>query len=216
MAGQYRYISIDVECIASGTRHWDRVPAKVSVVDQHERIVFDSCIMPPAAPVSYLTRLTGLTQNDFVNVPPLEQVVGMLRAQQLFAPDVILVGQSIEGDIKWLGLQQGVDYAGAYDLAELFSIPTKPGSKFPFIKFSLRHEVLHLLEIDIQETVHSPAMDALYSMKLFNRYANADENYLRAVKDTLRRAPKKPSFAKENPVVDGVCMSGGPACKCVQ
>lgn len=57
--------------------------------------------------------------------------------------------------------------------------------KSPFIIFSLRHEVLYLFGIDIQDGQHDPAKDALYSMKLFLRYRHSTNNEMRKVRDLL-------------------------------
>lgn len=75
--------------------------------------------------------------------------------------------------------------------------------------FSLRHCCIHLLDIDIQENAHNPIMDAKFSLILFNKYRCAPPPLLRAIRDTLHRAPPTPSFAAENPLVGGVVLSIG-------
>ena len=73
--------------------------------------------------------------------------------------------------------------------------------------FSLRHCCINLLDIDMQESAHDPVMDAKYSLLLFNKYRSAPPVMLRAVRDSLHRSPVTASFASENPVLDGVCLS---------
>lgn len=73
--------------------------------------------------------------------------------------------------------------------------------------FSLRHCCIHLLDTDIQKEAHDPVMDAKYSLILFRKYRCASPELLRAVRDSLHRAPPTPSFAAENPIVDGVVLS---------
>ena len=73
--------------------------------------------------------------------------------------------------------------------------------------FSLRHSCIHLLDVDIQEKAHNPIMDAKYSLLLFRKYKSASPELLRAVRDSLHRAPPTPSFAAENPVLGGVVLS---------
>ncbi len=73
--------------------------------------------------------------------------------------------------------------------------------------FSLRHCCIHLLDVDIQEKAHNPIMDAKYSLLLFRKYKSASPELLRAVRDSLHRAPPTPSFAAENPVLGGVVLS---------
>jgi len=73
--------------------------------------------------------------------------------------------------------------------------------------FSLRHCCIHLLNVDIQEGAHDPVMDAKYSLMLFEKYKDKSPSMMRAVRDSLHRVKATASFASENPVVDGVCLS---------
>eukprot|EP00562_Extubocellulus_spinifer_P032654 CAMPEP_0178729234 /NCGR_PEP_ID=MMETSP0699-20121125/28856_1 /TAXON_ID=265572 /ORGANISM="Extubocellulus spinifer, Strain CCMP396" /LENGTH=441 /DNA_ID=CAMNT_0020381137 /DNA_START=2671 /DNA_END=3996 /DNA_ORIENTATION=+ len=73
--------------------------------------------------------------------------------------------------------------------------------------FGLRHCCVHLLSVDMQSSHHDPVDDARYSILLFNKYRTAEPPLLRAVRDSLHRAPITPGFSVKNPVVDGVCMS---------
>lgn len=73
--------------------------------------------------------------------------------------------------------------------------------------FSLRHCCIHLLGDDIQDGSHDPVKDAKYSLLLFNKYRKAPVAMLRAVRDSLHRAPQTPSFASMNPVLDGVVLN---------
>ena len=52
--------SIDVECVATGTRHCDRDVAKIAIVDCLCDVVFESYVKPEKEVVSYLTQLTGI------------------------------------------------------------------------------------------------------------------------------------------------------------
>ncbi len=73
--------------------------------------------------------------------------------------------------------------------------------------FSLRHCCLNILNEDIQGAAHDPVLDAKYSLLLFQKYKNAPVALLRAVRDSLHRSRPTASFASENPVVEGVCLS---------
>ena len=52
------HFCIDVECIASGLSHLDRVPAQISLVDQYEQCLLNVYIRPAVPVASYLTPLT--------------------------------------------------------------------------------------------------------------------------------------------------------------
>ena len=73
--------------------------------------------------------------------------------------------------------------------------------------YSLRHCCINLLHVDIQGAAHDPVMDAKYSLMLFEKYKDKSPAMLRAVRDSLHRVKATASFASENPVVDGVCLS---------
>jgi len=81
------------------------------------------------------------------------------------------------------------------------------GFRTKYRLFSLRHTALVLLSVDVQSSTHDPAIDAKYSVVLFNKYRESGPPQLRAVRDSLHRAPPTPGFAAGMPVCDGVCMS---------
>mmetsp|Transcript_33651 Transcript_33651/g.39201 ORF Transcript_33651/g.39201 Transcript_33651/m.39201 type:complete len:481 (-) Transcript_33651:65-1507(-) len=92
---------------------------------------------------------------------------------------------------------------------DLGALPDDKNLPFPtrYRTFSLRHCCKNLLYVDIQKSAHNPIMDAKYSLLLYHKYRSATPEMLRAVRDSLHRAPVTASFASENPVVDGVVLS---------
>merc|ERR1712151_1442724 len=155
----------------------------------------------PAYVVSYLTPLTGLSKLlcSSEKAKPLDDVIMLVKEH--LPTNAVLVGQSIQNDIDWLGLEQGKDYREALDIAEIFrqripdNIPeivaqakANPNSTFydnnnddatptqqqfddddfptKYRLFSLRHTCLHLLNTDIQQSIHDPVIDAKYSLIL--------------------------------------------------
>jgi RNA exonuclease 4 len=80
----YRFFSIDVEAVATGVGHHDRSVAQISLIDQYEQVGFNNArgphsgkffmpfpivqpvlnayVKPDLPVVSYLTALTGLTE----------------------------------------------------------------------------------------------------------------------------------------------------------
>lgn len=58
----HQVFSIDVECVATGVQHNSRSVAQVALVDEWCRPVFNAFIKQDKPVVSYLTPLTGLTQ----------------------------------------------------------------------------------------------------------------------------------------------------------
>lgn len=230
------FYSIDVECIATGVGYANRFryPCRVALVEGENNILLDMVVRPKDvnAVVSYLTPLTGMTKDDcIIRGRSLEEVIQ--RVKELLPSNAILIGQAINHDITWLNLQKGKDFKDSFDISVMFRQALPDKRSINIIKndsakkglddseiealltpipiyyriFSLRHTCIHLLNVDIQDGIHNPVKDAKYSLILFNKYHRAAPSLLRAVRDTLNRAPLTPSFSSLNPVVDGVCMS---------
>merc|ERR1711862_98453 len=242
------FYSIDVEAIAVGYGHnpfLDRVAGRVAMVDDQDNVLVDEIVShDPKKIVSYLTPLTGLNKLVCTSekAKPLSHVVELVKER--LPTNAVLVGQSIQNDIKWLGLEEGKDFRESFDTAIIFRQrlpknlplivakakaegtpfssssqqenslellpPTQPfDDDLPtkYRVFSLRHTCLNLLNVDIQETSHNPVTDAKYSLILFHKYRKQSVPMIRAIRDSLHRAPPTPSFVQIYPVIDGVCLS---------
>ncbi len=136
------FFGLDVECVATGRRHDDRDVCIVAVVDQNEQVLLKKKVKPEKPVVSYLTPLTGVRAGDLDNAPTVASVIAEVKA--LLGPNAVLVGQSIKSDIKWLRLEQGVDYGRTIELSEMFKANNSRYGNFSF--FSLAHEANTLLQ----------------------------------------------------------------------
>ena len=156
-SGSKRYIAADVECVATGKRHDDRDVCLVAVVDANEKVILKRKVKPEKRIVSYLTPLTGVRQGDLDDGERLSDVIKEVKA--LLGPDVVLVGQGVKSDIKWLHLEEGKDYNSFVDLGQMFKAYNSRYGNYSF--FSLSHEantlirpgktiILHLITTSIQ------------------------------------------------------------------
>ena len=136
-----KFVSVDVECVATGRRHDARSVALVAVVDQEERVLFRKKVKPSEEVVSYITPLTGLRAGDLDDGEPLETVLEEVKG--VLGPDVVLVGQGIKNDVVWLKLSEGKDYKSTVELGELFKTFNPRYSSYNY--FSLSHEANTLL-----------------------------------------------------------------------
>jgi RNA exonuclease 4 len=221
VAGEALLFSIDVECVATGAGHLDRAVGRIAMVDREERCVFDVIVDPVKSGhrvASYLTRLTGLTKEQCDGGVELEEAVGKLK--EALPKSAVLVGQGIEHDIEWCKLAPGVDFASFVNIADIFKTrlpprldaagdPSPPDQPPRYRFFSLRHTCQQLLSVDMQSADHDPIADAAYSLRLFLRYRDMEGIGLRAVRDSIARAPPTPSFAEACPLIDGVVMGRG-------
>ena len=136
-----KFVSIDVECVATGNRHDARSVALVAVVDQDERVLLKKKVMPVEKVMSYLSPLTGLREGDLDDGEPLENVLEEVK--RVLGPDVVLVGQGVKNDVTWLQLREKEDYKCIVDLGELFKTYNPRYSNYNY--FSLSHEANTLL-----------------------------------------------------------------------
>lgn len=203
--------SIDVECVATGTGHNDRAPGEIAAVDAKGNAVFHRYVETPGM-VSYLTELTGLSEDKMAaarkegKVSTLDAAIEDLK--RVLPSDAVLVGSSIESDIRWLRLEPGRDFAHAVDLTKLFecfSPPTgRPGSQPRPIRFSLRALAMRLLgHRNFQIDEHDPMIDARVSTRLYTEFGchkaawNSAMAKLRVLAPVATRIPA---------VIDNVCM----------
>ena len=135
-----RLFSIDVECVASGRRHDERAVALIVVVDETEKVMLKRTVKQTHV-YSYLTGLTGVKPGDLDDGVPLEDAIRDVKA--IIGPDVVLVGQGVKSDIKWLDLKEGVDYKSSIDLAIMFKTYNARYNNYSM--FSLAHEANTLL-----------------------------------------------------------------------
>jgi len=138
----------------------------------------------------------------------IQEVKTFLRSNEL----PILVGQRPEGDIKWLTLEVGKDYASIFDLAPQFATQ-KNG--FPFF-FSLQQEAKILLGMDIGMPHHDAVQDSLASMKLFRLLQNEREKLQTFKKQLTQSAGFYPSTAQQLGFsYEGVCLSAMNPTRCI-
>lgn len=116
-----KYVSIDVECVATGPGHNDRAPCSVAIVDLDETELLNAFFRPTIPIFSYLTELTGIQESDLVGCGDTLEDVRPLIAKCL-GPDTVIVGQNPQGDIEWLNLKEGIDYDSLIDLSVVFEV----------------------------------------------------------------------------------------------
>lgn len=94
------FLSIDVECVATGCGHLDRTPVSIAIYNEAEDQLFFELIRPEIAVHNYLTPLTGFEAHQFQHARTFAEVMADVRSH--LGPKVVLVGQGIENDIRWL------------------------------------------------------------------------------------------------------------------
>jgi DNA polymerase III alpha subunit (gram-positive type) len=208
-----KYYSIDVECVATGTDHNSRAVAQISLVDQMEQVRLNLYVVPSQPVVSYLTPLTGITKAILEEKGvPLEEAISTLRAH--LPPDAVLVGQNIGKDVEWLNLRQGKDFESMMDLAGMYRTWNDKYKTWSI--FGQDHVAKVLLGWDNEGVAHDAVTDAVKSIRLFNHHQQLQQTpgAFEAAQQALLATPPAPSFAKRNPIFDGVCMGNRKQCSC--
>ena len=154
-----RYISVDVECVATGRRHDDRDVCFVAVVDDSEKVLLKKKVKPEKRIVSYLTPLTGFRAGDLDDGEKLSDVIAAVK--RILGPDVVLIGQNVQSDIKWLQLKEGTDYGEKVELSVMFRAYNRRFGKD--FTFSLQHEANTLLHGGAQ-IPDPPTYDSIRTM----------------------------------------------------
>lgn len=206
------YYSIDVECVATGTTHNARAVGQISLVDQYERGILNLYVKPAQPVVSYLSPLSGLTEEVLAREGmPLDQALQCLR---MYLPkEAILVGQNIQQDVSWLGLKEGVDFAELRDLAGLYRVWNPKYNSWSV--FGQDHVAKILLGWDVEGRAHNAVEDACKSIRLFHLFNKLkDTPEWDKAQAMLLAIPPGPSFAKRYPTFEGCCMGNRRTCTC--
>lgn len=186
-----RLMSVDVECVATGTGHNDRSPAWIALIDANLNEVFNEKIFVGNV-YDCLTYVSGIHDGELDNARPFDDVVKDLKVH--LGPDVVLVGQCAKTDIKWLGLRKNVDFKYFVDIAKLFS------SVHPIYRtvtyHSLKHEVNTLLWERQYNDPHDPAKDACNSIKLYLLWMNSSKKKRKSMQKKLILTKSEPSMTK--------------------
>ena len=206
--------SIDVECVATGVQHHDRAVAQISLVDAQCNPILNLYVRPDKPVVSYLTPLTGMTQEHLdAQGTDFASAVQTLRSQ--LPPSSVLVGQNILKDVEWLGLVRGTDFADMVDLSALLRCWNSRFNSYSY--FSQDHYAgVWLGNARTEADAHDAVADAILSMRLFGAYTSVqhDPAAVAAMAAKVIAVKPKPSFAVLNPTFEGCCMGNRKTCKC--
>ncbi|DBB14239.1 hypothetical protein WJX82_005037 [Trebouxia sp. C0006] len=206
------HFSIDVECVATGTDHNSRSVAQIALVDQFERVLLNVYVKPEQPVVSYLTPLTGLTQ-DLIEQQgvPFQQGIHYLKS---FLPaSAVLIGQNIGQDVRWLQLKEGRDFQALLDLAGIYRAWNTKYNTWSI--FGQDHVARVLMNYPVASN-HDAVGDAIKSVRLYNlsQQLQQDPEAWQQAQQKLLAIPPEPSFAKQNPSYEGVCMGNRKTCTC--
>jgi len=153
-----------------GKRH---MLARVSIVNSHGHVVYDSFVAPQEKVVDYRTPVSGIKPVNLKNAPDFKTV--QLEVSKLLRGK-ILVGHALKNDLMVLLLDH--PHKDIRDTAKYKPFQEIAQSKRP----ALRKLAKQILNITIQEGEHSSVQDAQVAMKLYTLHRKRWERQLKEAK----------------------------------
>jgi len=168
------FVSIDVECAATGHGHFDLLPCRVAMVDFYGNTLFDR-VCSPEAVVDPLQEFTGLTAWQIKRAPSLtavlsefHQLLAWLNNQ--YRHGVTVIGQSVVMDLVWARLVPNKHYRRTIDIAQLFRTANCNFEYKKYQYYSLRQAAWALLGLEMNNTFHDPTEDARVTIQLYRDF----------------------------------------------
>ncbi|KAM7451772.1 REX4 [Porites harrisoni] len=171
--GITKKIALDCEMVGVGFDGKQHMLARVSIVNSHGHVVYDSFVAPQEKVMDYRTPISGVKPTDLKNAPDFKTV--QLEVSKLLRGR-ILVGHALKNDLAVLFLDH--PRKNIRDTAKYKPFQERVKSKKP----ALRTLSKQLLNITIQEGEHSSVQDAQVAMKLYTLHRNQWERQLKELK----------------------------------
>lgn len=164
-----KYVAVDCEFVGSGYKGSQSELGRVSIVNYHGNVVYDTYVKPDKPVTDYRTKYSGLRPQDIKNGVSFEtareQVKNIVEGR-------VLVGHSIKNDLDVLKIH----HDDVRDTAQLPSYKAMNGGQKPSLKF-LSENVLNK---EIQRGEHSSVEDAAATMELYKAKKRDFEEYHRS------------------------------------
>ncbi|TIA90741.1 hypothetical protein E3P81_03611 [Wallemia ichthyophaga] len=156
-----KYLAMDCEMVGVGRDGEESVLARVSIVNYHGAVIYDTFVRPVEKVTDFRTWVSGVTFKDVEKAPTFSHV-------QKHVSDLlhnrILVGHAIANDLKALLLTHPP--LSIRDTAKYEQLHSIAKTKRPKLKALAKL----VLGIDIQENEHSSVIDAQATMEVYKRY----------------------------------------------
>lgn len=204
------YLSLVVECVATGLKHTDRAVAHVALVDEQQKVILNIYIKPTEPVQSYLKLITKLDERT-INEFGLNVEDAMRLIQQTISPNHVLVGHNIARHIRRLKLEKGTHFRDSLDLGECWRVWNPNFNNYT--KFSLNHEGQVLVNNRSSGLVPN---DAILQMQILQKYIEerVDPQKMLARRRQLMDVPIEKARHKRFPEIEKVCMGVHNKCVC--
>lgn len=159
--GETKVVAMDCEMVGVGMNGEDSILARVSIVNQYGKVLYDKFVKPTEEVVDYRTAVSGIRPADLIN--GCEFSVVQKEVSDLIEGH-ILVGHAIHNDLRVLFLSH--PRSDIRDTSKYKGFKCHFGGRTP----SLKKLVDRLLGVQIQQGEHNSVQDAQAAMRLYTMH----------------------------------------------
>jgi RNA exonuclease 4 len=163
MPAKKDYLALD--CEMCGTLTGKSACARVVLVDWKGRTVLDEYVNPDEKVTDYRTFVSGITEENLVDAPPLDEVRERVKT---LIEGKILVGHGLSNDLECLELEHPWNLVRDTAYYEPF-MKNHYGQMRPRKLKELSEEKLQR-EVQVDGQAHSPAEDAITALDLYKSH----------------------------------------------
>ncbi|RVE59553.1 hypothetical protein OJAV_G00190030 [Oryzias javanicus] len=189
--GITKVVAIDCEMVGVGPDGEDSILARVSLVNQFGKCIYDKFVKPTERVTDYRTAVSGIRPEDIKNGEDVrvvqKEVANILQGR-------IVVGHAIHNDLKILLLDHPKKHIR--DTQKYKPFRKTVGSGRPSLKVLCKE----ILNVKVQQGEHSSVQDAQATMRLYTLVKKQWEAELKASKknrDINTKSERKP-FKKQD------------------
>lgn len=164
-----KYLAIDCEFVGSGYKGSKSELGRVSLVNFHGNVIYDTYVKPDKPVTDYRTKYSGLRPQDIKNGVSFETA---RKQVQDIIDGRILIGHSIQNDLSVLQLH----HSDIRDTSQLPEYKQLNGGQKPSLKFLTEA----VLKKEIQKGEHSSVEDAAATMELYKAKKQVFEEFHRS------------------------------------
>ncbi|XP_068161539.1 RNA exonuclease 4 [Antennarius striatus] len=190
--GLTKAVAIDCEMVGVGPNGEDSILARVSLVNQFGKCIYDKHVKPTERVTDYRTAVSGIRPADIKNG---EDVQIVRREVGEILQGRVVVGHAIHNDLKILLLDHPKKKIRDTQKYKFFKKTVK--SSRPSLKLLCRE----ILNVNVQQGEHSSIQDAQATMRLYTLAKKQWEAEVKASQkknDSEKRIKRKPRFSKNN------------------
>ncbi|XP_030611005.1 RNA exonuclease 4 [Archocentrus centrarchus] len=188
--GLTKAVAIDCEMVGVGPDGEDSILARVSIVNQFGKCIYDRYVKPTEKVTDYRTAVSGIRPED---IKDGEDVQTVQREVAEILEGRIVVGHAIHNDLKILLLDHPKKKIRDTQKYKPFKTIVKSGR--PSLKLLCKK----ILNVKVQEGEHSSVQDAQATMRLYTLVKKQWEAQIKASKKNKfldKRSERKPKLPK--------------------